>query len=150
VSFRDVSYVPHDLRVGAERVVILRKIDEDQRLAFGYASVVAKADGEPVVDSQGDVIEPDELERAAYAFVAAGGTGGVMHTRTRVATIVESCVINAAKLEAMGLEKDALPPGWWIGMRVDDADVWKRVKDGELRAFSIGGKGRRVSDEEAQ
>jgi hypothetical protein len=29
-------------------------------------------------------------------------------------------------------------------MRVDDPDVWKRVKKGELRAFSIGGTGTRV------
>ncbi len=29
--------------------------------------------------------------------------------------------------------------GWWITARVTDPAAWQRVKNGELRALSIGG-----------
>ena len=36
------------------------KTDDEQRMVYGWASVVTEK-GEPVVDRQGDVIEPDTL-----------------------------------------------------------------------------------------
>ncbi len=50
---------------------------------------------------------------------------------------------------AMGLAKDALPMGWWIGVKIDDAAVFKRVKDGELAMFSIQGTAEREELDEA-
>ncbi len=38
----------------------------DEHLVFGWAWVANGTDGRPVVDSQGDAIEPEELEQAAY------------------------------------------------------------------------------------
>jgi len=125
-------------------VAILKTDDStDQRLVFGFASVAVDASGEPLVDSQGDIIEPAELERAAYSYVLKSRAGGYMHVRKDAATLVESVVITPEKLEKMGLPKDALPTGWWVGFRVDDDKVWQDVKKGKLKAFSIGGKGRR-------
>lgn len=118
----------------------ITKLDDDQRLVFGYASVAVKADGETVVDSQDDVISPETLEKAAYDYVLRSRDGGVMHEKMGVATLVESFVVTPEKLKALGLAEDALPQGWWVGYRVDDADVWKRVKSGELSMFSIGGR----------
>jgi hypothetical protein len=31
--------------------------------------------------------------------------------------------------------------GWFIGLKIEDVGVWKRVKSGELSAFSFGGRG---------
>lgn len=121
----------------------IAKLDEERMLVFGYASVAVKSDGETVVDSQGDVIAPNDLENAAYDFVLHSRDGGVMHQKTGVARLVESFFINPEKLQKLGLSEDALPQGWWIGMKVDDPAVWKRVKSGELKMFSIGGRGRR-------
>jgi hypothetical protein len=121
----------------------ITKLDDEKQLVFGFASVIVDASGEPLVDRQDDVIEPDELEKAAYAFMLRHGDGGEMHERTGVARIVESFVVTPEKLEKMGVAPGSIPCAWWIGMRIDDVDVWQRVKKGELRAFSIGGKGRR-------
>ena len=48
--------------------------------AFGWASVAIAENGETLEDWQGDIIEPDELESAAYKFVdlydANYGCGG--------------------------------------------------------------------------
>ena len=38
-------------------------------LAFGWASVSIRADGELIEDWQGDIIAPCELEEAAYEYV---------------------------------------------------------------------------------
>lgn len=118
----------------------ITKVDDDQRLVFGYASVAVRADGETVVDSQDDVIAPDTLEKAAYDYVLRSRDGGLMHERMGVATMVESFVVTPEKLKAMGLPENSLPQSWWIGFRVDDPEVWKRVKSGELSSFSIGGR----------
>ena len=121
----------------------VKKLDDDQRLVFGWASVSVKADGSIVVDSQDDILSTATLEKASYDYVARSRVGGLEHERKGVATLVESFMVTKSKLKAMGLAEDALPEGLWIGMRVDDANVWKRVKSGELSMFSIGGKSRR-------
>lgn len=55
-------------------------------------------------------------------------------------TVVESWLkadINYDKSIALGLEKE-LPVGtWFIGMKVNQIDVWKRIKSGELKGFSV-------------
>lgn len=49
--------------------VAITKSDDEKRLAFGWASVSLTADGEEIEDWQKDIIEPEELENAAYNFV---------------------------------------------------------------------------------
>jgi hypothetical protein len=34
---------------------------------------------------------------------------------------------------------------WWGGMKVDNAEVWDDVKSGKLKAWSIGGSGKRAA-----
>lgn len=114
------------------------KLDDDKFLAFGYASVAVDEQGNVVVDSQGDTISIEELEKAAYKFVNGWGTAGVMHEKFGVAELVESIVFTPEKLKILGLAKDALPQAWFVGFRVTDAETWQRIKNGELSMFSIG------------
>jgi hypothetical protein len=37
--------------------------------------------------------------------------------------------------------------GWILGFKVDNPEVWKKIKDGEQLELSIGGKGERVEVE---
>ena len=117
------------------------KVDADQRLAFGWASVAADADGRPVIDHQGDLIPIAELERAAYDYVIRSRDASEMHGRRGVATLVESVVLTPEKYAALGLPVG--PLGWWVGFRVTDDAVWQRVKAGDFREFSIGGSATR-------
>jgi hypothetical protein len=73
-----------------------------------------------------------------------------MHDQRPASTLVESFVVTPEKLslllKALGYEGE--PPvfkgvGAWVGYRVHDEDVWKRVKSGELAAFSIEGTAER-------
>lgn len=47
----------------------IMKSDEDKMLAFGWASVAVRVDGEVIEDYQKDIVEPEVLENAAYQFV---------------------------------------------------------------------------------
>lgn len=116
------------------------KADESGGYVRGFASVVA-IDGAPVVDTEGDVIPMEELRKAAHHFNSEVRAAKVMHAGTLVGEIVESVLIDD---EMAAVLKIADPRrGWWIGMRIHDEDVKKRVRSKELRAFSIHGKGKR-------
>lgn len=125
----------------------IAKSDDDKHLAFGWASVAIRADGEEIEDWQEDIIEPEELENAAYQYVLLYREGGEMHERGGAAVLVESVVFTEEKIQAMGIPAGTLPIGWWIGFKVTDEDVWEKVKDGTYPMFSIEGEAERVEVE---
>lgn len=116
------------------------KIEEEQRLVFGWASVIEE-DGEAVVDKHGDVIEPAELVNAAQNFVSDFRKAKAMHMGAPIGEIVESLVFTDDVQKALGINLKKV--GWFIGMKVHDDKIWKAFKSGELAAFSIGGFGER-------
>lgn len=126
----------------------IMKSDDDKMLAFGWASVSMRVDGELIEDWQKDIVEPDELENAAYNFVLLYREGGEMHERGGAAVLVESVVFTEEKMQAMGIPAGTLPIGWWIGFKVLDEDVWEKVKDGTYPMFSIEGEAERVEVED--
>ena len=129
----------------------IMKSDDEKMLAFGWASVSMRVGGEVIEDWQGDIIEPAELEAAAYEYVRLYGEGGEMHERGGVAVLVESVVFTEEKMEAMAIPAGTLPVGWWIGFKVLDKEVWEKVKDGTYPMFSIEGEAERVEvDEEKE
>lgn len=122
----------------------IMKSDDEKRLAFGWASVSMRVDGEVIEDWQKDIVEPEELENAAYEFVLLYREGGEMHERGGAAVLVESVVFTEEKMQAIGIPAGILPVGWWIGFKVLDEDVWEKVKDGTYPMFSIEGEAERV------
>jgi len=122
-----------------EKPTRIVKLDEDNHLVFGWANVSIRKDGDTVVDSYNDVIEPDTLEAAAYVFNLNFRETGVMHKGASVGRLVESFFVTPEKLAKMNLPTDALPIGWWVGFHVEDDDVWEQVKKGTYSMFSIQG-----------
>ena len=113
------------------------KIDEEQRMVFGWASVVTE-DGEPVIDRQGDIIEADTLVKAVNEFMEHVRVGKAMHTGEQVGVVVHSLPITKEIGDALGIHSNR--EGWVVAYKVFDDSVWERVKSGELAAFSIGGR----------
>lgn len=136
---------PDDILKGRFKIA---KSDDEKMLAFGWASVSMRVDGELIEDWQGDMIEPMELEDAVYEYVRLYGDGGEMHERGGVAVLVESVVFTEEKMAVMGIPAGTLPIGWWIGFKVLDEDVWEKVKDGTYPMFSIEGEAERVKVED--
>lgn len=122
----------------------IMKSDDEKMLAFGWASVAIRVDGEVIEDWQGDVIEPEVLENAAYDYVRLYGDGGEMHERGGVAVLIESVVFTEEKMLVMGIPPETLPIGWWIGFKVLDEEVWKKIKDGTYNMLSIEGEAERI------
>lgn len=120
-----------------------RTVDEERRLVGGYA-YVAKAGGVLLHDTQGDAIEPEVLREAVHEFIKSGRTMGVMHARDKDGNplaggeIVEMAVF-AGDFRPPGMARDV--DALWIVTKVADDTIWKMVKSGDFRGFSIGGRG---------
>jgi len=119
------------------------KSDDERRQVFGWASVAARPSGEVVEDWQEDIIEIDELEKAAYAFTRDYAAAGEMHERGGVGDLIESVVYTKEKAAAMNIPDGILPEGWWLGFQITDGDVWQKIKNGDYSMFSIEGTGTR-------
>lgn len=115
------------------------KVDSDRRLVFGWANVSISKSGEQVTDSHNEQIDPEDLENAAYNFTLAFREMNADHEAPTLGQLVESMFFDAEKCEALGLAKDAVDVGWWVGFYVEDADTWDKVKKGEYSMFSIEG-----------
>lgn len=144
-SARNQPEKPEDILKGRFKIM---KSDDEKMLAFGWASVSMRIDGELIEDWQKDIVEPEELENAAYEFVLLYREGGEMHESGGAAVLIESVVFTEEKMQAMGIPAGTLPVGWWIGFKVLDEDVWEKVKDGTYLMFSIEGEAERVKVED--
>ena len=134
----------------AEKSFTIIKTD-DKRLVFGWASVSITVEGEQLEDRQKDMIDPEDLEDAAYEYVLKFRDTGEEHISTmrKKGKLVESCVFTAEKQKAMGIPEGILPVGWWIGFKIEDDAAWEKVKNGTYKMFSIEGKAHRVPVEKA-
>ena len=127
------------------------KTDEDKRLVFGWASIIITEDGQQLEDRQQDMIDPEDLEEAAYEYVLNFRDTGEEHipTMRKRGKLVESCVLTAEKQKAMGIPEGTVPIGWWIGFKITDDAAWNLVKSGHYKMFSIEGKANRVPVEKS-
>ena len=116
--------------------VILHK-NEEQRMVYGWASVVTEK-GEPVVDRQGDIVEPETLVNAVNKFMEHVRIGKQMHKGGQIGTVVHSMPVTDEIGKSLGIQSDR--EGWIVAFKVYDDEVWNKVKSGELAAFSIGGR----------
>jgi Putative phage serine protease XkdF len=135
------------------------KVDAVQHLCFGWASIVSIGD-RLIFDTQDDAIEPATIEASAYDFVLDSGVAGHMHEAgkggkvTKIGQLVESVVFTPEKTAGMlasltdqGINAVMTMPfvGWWIGFKISNPETWEAVVSGRLKAFSIGGKGKRAA-----
>jgi hypothetical protein len=122
----------------------ISKIDEDKKVVFAWASVIEE-NGEILIDKQGDYILEEDLEDAAYGFVLNSRNAGEMHIKkSGVGRLVESIVFTKQKQQALGIDLGKV--GWFVGFKIDDDNVWDKIKKGNYPMMSIGGKGIRQDD----
>lgn len=131
----------------ADEIRIVKQ-QEDQRLVFGWANISIKADGEEIVDLQGDITTIEDVEQAVYEYVLEFREAGEQHKKKGTGRLVESIVFTEEKLEKMGLDKKDVPLGWWVGFKIDDDEAWEKIKNQEYLMFSIEGQGTRKAVKE--
>lgn len=121
----------------ADEAMKIIKIDEDQRIIYGWASVTTY-NGELVVDLQGDVIKTDTLHKSINEFMKGVRVGKLNHSGEQVGQIVHSFPMSKEICEALGIQSDK--EGWITGYHVTDDTLWQKVKSGDYAEFSIGGR----------
>lgn len=126
---------------------VIVKVDDEQRMVWGWANVTTKG-GELLVDRQGDMLETEDLRKAVYAYMDDRTLGRMHKKRTytdenviAVGKVRDSIILDAAVQKALGINLGQ--EGWFVGVHVEDEGAWQAVKNGDLRAFSLGGKGQR-------
>ena len=126
-----------------EEAFNIMKADDDKREVFGWALVAIRKDGQQIVDHQRDVVDPDELEHAAYEYVLNFRDTGELHDADlrKKGRLIESVVLTKEKQAAMGIPEGIVPEGWWVGFKIDDDAAWDGIKKGRYRMFSIEGQG---------
>jgi len=90
------------------------KADEEQRMVWGWASVVTEK-GEPVVDRQGDVIEPETLVKAVNKFMEFIRVGKQMHDGDQIGVVVHSMPITKEIGDSLGIQSDR--EGWIVAFK---------------------------------
>lgn len=130
----------------------IEKYDAEQGRAFGIFSVVKVGDTDEI-DDDGDRIRPEELEEAAYKHVMESRAADVNHVEKQVGELIESMVLTPEKcaafqaaLRKQGIDATIDVPAvvWLGGHQVHDYEVRKDIKEGRLRAYSMGGRGVRT------
>jgi phage head maturation protease len=94
----------------------ITKIDEAQRMVFGYASTEA-------LDSQGEIVKREALEAALPDYMRFANIRE-MHQPSAVGVATE------AELDGRGL---------YLGAKIVDPVAWEKVSSGVYKGFSIGG-----------
>jgi phage head maturation protease len=94
----------------------ITKIDEAQRMVFGYASTEA-------LDSQGEIVKREALEAALPDYMRFANIRE-MHQPSAVGVATE------AELDARGL---------YLAAHIVDPTAWDKVTSGVYKGFSIGG-----------
>lgn len=95
----------------------IAKVDEEQRMVFGYASTEAR-------DQQGEIVRLAAIERALPEYMQFGNIRE-MHQPSAVGIAKE------AEVDHKGL---------WLGAKVVDDRAWVKCKEGVYKGFSIGGR----------
>lgn len=125
------------------------KVDKDNRMVFGFFSI-NKVGEDLLEDRQLDLIETEELEKAAYDFVLNARIAGEQHVKKGVGQLVESMMFTYEKQEALvktlkdfGVENAVMDlgiEGWWGGFKITDESVLEKIDSGEYPMFSVGGR----------
>jgi len=120
--------------------LIITKASAEKRLAYG---IVYRPGSPDSLDSQGDFASAAEIENFAHEFMAKSRNYDLQHMvdlGSSRATIVESYI---APCDFM-LGDKSVAKGSWIAVTRFDPELWQMVKAGQIRAYSIFGKGKRI------
>lgn len=111
------------------------KANDEKRLVTG---IVLEPD---TIDAQNDTIDAETIERAAHAFLSNYNREtelGLLHRMFgKIGVELVECWITPQDMKIGGV---AVAEGTWImTVKVISEGVWRKIKDGTITGFSIGG-----------
>lgn len=114
---------------------------QEERYVLGVVLEPLKEMG--LTDTQFDTYSAAEVRQACYKFMEDYGVMGLQHqiNVTGKIKLIENMITRSDEV----IDGQPVKAGTWLmGVRVVDDGLWKRVKDGSLTGFSIGGIAQRT------
>jgi hypothetical protein len=130
----------------AKHEVQLKEIDQEKRILMGAALVPNKKiyrKNEKTKREWEIYFSEDTVRKASHLFqMKSNQNNATLEHATDLddMSVVETWIIDDPKMDKANLYGFDLPKGtWMILMKVNNDDVWKKVKAGEVKGFSIEG-----------
>lgn len=122
----------------------LAEVDTDKRILMGAALIPNKQIYRRVKQDEFYVFfSEDTIKKASELFLMNGNqSNATLQHKSKIdgMTVVESWIVEDPEMDKSKKYGFNLPSGtWMISMKVENEDVWKRVKAGEVKGFSIEG-----------
>lgn len=126
--------------------VELKEVDEEKRLLMGAALIpdkkILRID-EKTKQEYYIFFTKETIRKASELFLKRNKQSNATYEHMKEVqgmTVVESWIVEDEKQDKSAMYGFSLPVGtWMISMKVDNEDVWKKVKAGEVKGFSIEG-----------
>ena len=124
--------------------VKLAEVDSEKRILMGAALIPNKQIFRRIDDDEFYVFFSKEtVKKASELFLKNGNQSNatLQHDgKIDGMTVVESWIVDDLEFDKSKKYGSSVPIGtWMISMKVDNEDVWQRVKKGEIKGFSIEG-----------
>jgi hypothetical protein len=120
-------------------VKVIHKTEEEELRKFWAVVLEPETDvaDDGVGDAHGHVMSVEEVEKAAHYYMENGANVYKSHSAPVDASVVESFI---APCDYTMNEQTIKKGSWVMCVKVHDDELWKEIKDGEIMAFSPGGK----------
>jgi len=125
--------------------VELKEVDTEKRILMGAALIPNKQIYRKNKDKEYYIyFSEDTVRKASELFLMRSNQNNATYEHERKMlegmSVVESWIIEDEKLDKSVKYGFNLPKGtWMISMKVNNDEVWKKVKEGEVKGFSIEG-----------
>jgi len=125
--------------------VELKEVDTEKRILMGAALIPNKQIYRKNKDKEFYIyFSEDTVRKASELFLMRSNQNNATYEHERKMlegmSVVESWIIEDEKLDKSVKYGFNLPKGtWMISMKVNNDEVWKKVKEGEVKGFSIEG-----------
>jgi phage head maturation protease len=129
----------------AKHEVELKEIDSEKKILMGAALIPNKKI--PRLDKENKVysiyFSEETVRKASELFLMNSNQNNATYEhdkKLKGMSVVESWIIDDSKSDKSRFYGFDLPKGtWMISMKVNNDDVWKDVKEGKVKGFSIEG-----------
>lgn len=145
VSVVESPAIEEDFIYLSKHEVELKEIDTEKRILMGAALVPNKQIYRRNAKNEEYYIyfSEDTVRKAAHLFQINSNQNNATYehkTELKDMSVVESWIIDDSEMDKSKVYGFNLPKGtWMILMKVNNDNVWKDVKEGKVKGFSIEG-----------
>ncbi len=112
----------------ADPIKVFKSIDKEKQIV--WAEVYAP--GRP--DTDKEFMTAVEIEKMAYDFMRSMKLDAVDEQHDNIQ--VEGCCVIESFIARKG-DPDFIEGAWVVGMHIDNAEAWDKIKKGEINGFSL-------------